>query len=136
MTQPDADEVLNRFRNYYSSAGAPVLRELERRVLGAEYGGNGYTDVDQAREVIRTVGLSDGSTLLDVGAGAGWPGLFLAKETGCTVALTDVPVEGMQFARGVALREHIRAWSVSAAGDALPFAAETFDVVGHFDVLC
>ena len=39
-----------------------------------------------------------GSNLLDLGAGTGWPGLFLAKESGCKVTLVDLPEIGLQIA--------------------------------------
>ena len=38
--------------------------------------------------------------LLDLGAGRGWPGLYLAVRTGCQVVLSDVPLEGLRQRRG------------------------------------
>jgi hypothetical protein len=38
------------------------------------------------------LGLGPGRRLLDVGAGYGWPGRYLARETRCTVILTDLPL--------------------------------------------
>ena len=37
------------------------------------------------------LGLGPGRRLLDVGGGQGWPGLYLARQTGCTVVRTPVP---------------------------------------------
>jgi len=82
--------------------------------------------------------LGAGSMVLDIGAGRGWPGLYLSSKAGCAVVMTDVPVEGLVIAHKRARREGLdeRAWSVNASARDLPFARETFDAVVHTDVLC
>lgn len=135
-TANDEQDVFERFRGYYAGAAAPAIRELERRVLGVDYGGNSYTDEHQARRLVELLDLGPDSILLDVGAGAGWPGLFLARTSACLAALTDVPTEGLAVARDRAAQDGIRAWFVAASGTGLPFRAESFDAVTHSDVLC
>lgn len=132
-SSPSSEE---KFRTFYAASGHPALRELERRVLGVDYGGNSYTDVGQANTLISQLELGPASSLLDVGAGAGWPGVFMAKESGCRVVMTDVPLEGLHTARGRAIEESIDAVAVAASGTALPFADEAFDGIVHSDVLC
>ena len=82
--------------------------------------------------------LDTGSLVLDIGAGRGWPGLYLAERTGCSVVMTDVPMEGLASARERSQREGLddRTWPVNASARDLPFPAETFDAVVHTDVLC
>ncbi len=133
---PPPHEHLHRFGEYYSSASDPVLRELERRVLGTDYGGNSYTDVEQADQLIELLDLGADSALLDLGSGLGWPGLYLAARSGCSVVLSDVPIEGLQHGDKRAQAEHIRAASVASSGLALPFRDGSFDAVTHSDVLC
>jgi ubiquinone/menaquinone biosynthesis C-methylase UbiE len=84
------------------------------------------------------LGLGPGQWLLDVGSGQGWPGLYLARETGCTVVLTDVPFEGLATAARRAGTEGLdaRAWALVARGQLLPLRPAAFDVVTHTDVLC
>lgn len=130
------DQHLQRFSDYYSSAGDPVLRELEQRVLGTDYGGNSYTDVSQADELIDMLELGVDSSLLDIGSGLGWPGLYLSARSGCRVLLSDVPIEGLQHASRRAEAEGIPAWSVASSGTALPFRDGSFGAVTHSDVLC
>ncbi len=125
-----------RFDAFYASVEAPAVLDLERRVLGADYGGNSYTDVGQARTLIGLLGLHGRSWLLDIGSGAGWPGLFLAGESGCRAVLTDVPPEGLAAARRRAQRDGIRASPVASSGERLPFREASFDAVSHSDVLC
>jgi ubiquinone/menaquinone biosynthesis C-methylase UbiE len=106
------EEMLGQFRDFYSAGESPAMRELERRVLG--------DDLD----------------LLDVGSGAGWPGLFLGRESGCRVTLADITIEGPGMARVRAAREGIHARSIVASGELLPFRDRCFDAVTHSDVLC
>jgi cyclopropane fatty-acyl-phospholipid synthase-like methyltransferase len=86
----------------------------------------------------RKLGLREGHRLLDVGSGRGWPGLYLAKASGCTVVLTDIPEEGLRTAQQRAADEGIagRSSAVLASARQLPFGAESFDAIVHTDVLC
>ena len=129
-------EAFERFRDYYAGAGAPVIRELERRVLGVDYGGNSYTPLDQAHRLLDALALEPTSLLLDIGSGAGWPGLYLAKESECRTVLSDVPTEGLRLALDRAAIEGIDAVAVAASGTDLPFAKDSFDAISHSDVLC
>lgn len=128
--------MLGQFRDFYSAAESPAMRELERRVLGGGYGGNSYTTVDQAAELVQLLELRDHLDLLDVGSGAGWPGLFLGRESGCRVTLADMTIEGPGVARVRAASEGINARSIVASGGSLPFRDRCFDAVTHSDVLC
>src|SRR5712692_8962882 len=98
MTSRDETKTRQDFAQRYA-AGSDAVIELERCVLGSDYGGNGYTTVAQADELADRLGLSSADWLLDVGAGCGWPGLYLARRTGCRVTVTDLPLEGMRRAR-------------------------------------
>jgi 2-polyprenyl-3-methyl-5-hydroxy-6-metoxy-1,4-benzoquinol methylase len=130
------DDLVTQFGSYYAGAGSPPLRELEQRVFGSDYGGNGYTNTDDARHLARLMHLDSTSTLLDIGTGAGWPGLFLAKESGCHVVLTDMPFDGLHVAHHRAMEENIDGQAVRADGTYLPFRKTSFDAVTHSDVLC
>jgi hypothetical protein len=71
-----------------------VAAEIERLVIGADYGADGYTTLAQADELARRLALRPGARLLELGSGSGWPGLHLAKTSGCAVVLTDLPGPG------------------------------------------
>lgn len=130
------EELVDRFGAYYAGAGSSSVLELERRVFGSDYGGNGYTNIEDARRLAEYLRLDSASVLLDIGTGAGWPGLYLAKETGCQVVLTDMPKEGLHVAKARAVDENIAAQAVNADGSQLPFRKASFDAVTHSDVLC
>jgi SAM-dependent methyltransferase len=114
------------------------MRDLERSVLGCDYGGTSWTTRREAGRIAELLGLRPGVRLLDVGAGAGWPGLYLAHVTGCDVVLADLPVVGLQIAleRAAADGFEERCRVVVADGAALPFGESSFDAVSHSDVLC
>ena len=116
----------------------PAMRALERKVLGCDFGGTSWTTRAQADEIPAALNLQAGTRLLEIGAGSGWPGLYLAAQTGCDITLLDVPFDALREAIRRAREEKIGACSqaVAASGAALPFPAGVFDAIGHSDVLC
>jgi SAM-dependent methyltransferase len=137
MTRWD-QQTAGRFAERYRIAPAEVTRRVELEVIGGDWGANGYTTVAQAGLLARELNLRPGTLLLDLGAGRGWPGLYLAASTGCRVALADVPVEALRLAAGRARAENLagRAAPVAASARSLPFAPASFDAIVHTDVLC
>lgn len=137
-TTPAADDAVERARRTYAVSEHPVAREVELRTLGSDFGGNGYATLAEVSSLGGILELGPGRRLLDVGAGQGWPGLYLARQTGCTVVLTDVPLEGLVTATRRATREGLgaRAWALAAGGPMLPLRTATFDSAVHTDVLC
>jgi cyclopropane fatty-acyl-phospholipid synthase-like methyltransferase len=132
------EEGVEHARRTYAVGEHRVAREVELRTLGSDFGANGYATLAEARELAGMLGLGPGRRLLDVGSGQGWPGLYLARQTGCTVVLTDVPFEGLVTAARRATRDGLggRAWALAARGQVLPLRAATFDAAIHTDVLC
>jgi ubiquinone/menaquinone biosynthesis C-methylase UbiE len=134
----DEEDAAATFRERYGRPVAEVTRELERLVIGGDFGANGYTTMKQVDLMAERLDLQAHDRLLDIGSGRGWPGLYLAKVTGCSVVLTDLPEEGLRLARhrsaleGLASRSHV----VAASARRLPFRFESFDAVVHTDVLC
>lgn len=134
----DEQEATTWFRERYGRAPSDAARVLERIVIGGDFGANGYTTVAQADLIAERLHLREGDRLLDVGSGQGWPGLYLAKVTNCSVVLTDLPEEGLRTARERAAVEGIgdRARAVVASARRLPFDHQSFDAIVHTDVLC
>ena len=138
MATREEREANEHFSQRYGEHRGDVVRRIELAIIGGDWGANGYTTAAQADELAAVLELRAASMVLDVGAGRGWPGLYLAATTGCSVVLTDVPMEGLASARHRSMKEGIddRAWPVNASARDLPFAAATFDAVVHTDVLC
>lgn len=127
-----------RFEELYERAQSPVMLAIERGVCGCDYGGSSWTTVDEAERIMAGLGLRPGMRLLDLGAGSGWPGLYLAKKSGCDVMLVDLPQAGLRIATQRAKRDgtfgQVRATVADAA--ALPFRDGAFDAISHSDLLC
>jgi SAM-dependent methyltransferase len=138
VTVKDELQARALFDQRYGAALPPIARQIEQRVIGGDWGANGYTTMAQADTLARELDLSAADRLLDLGTGRGWPGLYLATRTGCQVVLTDLPLEGLRVAANRATREGLAARTavVAAAASALPFQAGSFDAVIHTDVLC
>jgi cyclopropane fatty-acyl-phospholipid synthase-like methyltransferase len=132
------EEGIDRARQTYEVGEHPVAREVELLTLGSDFGANGYATLAEVTALAGVLDLGPGRRLLDVGSGQGWPGLYLARETGCLLVLTDVPVEGLATATRRASREDLgdRAWALAARGQMLPLRAGAFDAAIHTDVLC
>lgn len=126
------------FARDYELARLPLMREIERCVRGSDYGATSWTTREQAEDAAGRLGLMPGLRLLEIGAGSGWPALFLAALSGCDVVLTDLPLSGLLIARERAAGDGLAAHcSVLAAdGAVLPFADRSFDRIHHADVLC
>ncbi len=107
MVTAKEQEARDRFANRYREERVDVVRAIERRVIGGDWGANGYTTIEQADDLAHRLHLSRGDLLLDVGAGRGWPGLYLAAITGCSVVLADVPLEGLAVAAARVRTEHL-----------------------------
>lgn len=129
-------DLIARYRDYYARTDHEVLRELERRTLGADYGGNGYTDVVQAAHFVELLGAGPGDRVLELGSGAGWPGLYLSRISGAQVVMSDVASEGLAWGSRRAHVEGLDAHAVACSGLTLPFRDATFQGVTHSDVLC
>jgi len=111
---------------------------MEHRPRACDYHVKGYTTGDEARQMAVLLDLQPGCRLLDVGAGAGWPGVYFAKETGCNTMLVDLPVEELQVANERATRDRVsdRCRVTVAEGSRLPFRDASFDAISHCEVLC
>lgn len=116
----------------------PVMQKAERAVCGCAYGSTAWTTRDEAEEIVAALRLRPGVALLEIGAGSGWPALYLAQTSGCDVVLTDLPLEGLKIAGERAVADGVADQCRAACTDGalLPLRGASFDAVGHSDVLC
>jgi cyclopropane fatty-acyl-phospholipid synthase-like methyltransferase len=134
----DERALFERFSKRYLHGQTELLIKIERSNCGCDYGATSFTTVEQVKILGELLALGPGKRLLEVGAGSGWPGLYLARESGCDVTLTDLPIEGLRSAKARADLEQLSGTSktVVASGSALPFRANSFDAISHADVMC
>jgi ubiquinone/menaquinone biosynthesis C-methylase UbiE len=137
MTGKREEEILKRFTDRYSLGTSSALNAVEKKAIGAVVGANGYTTIAQAEKLLEALDLRQASWLLDVGAGKGWPGLYLSERSECHAVVTDIPRPAVSAARsrgeelGLAGRCHF----ALASGSALPFRNASFDAIVHTDTL-
>ncbi len=130
-------KITDRFALAYATQTSHAHRAVQREVFGADTWVRGYTTPAQADLLAQRLDLRPGVRLLDVGAGQGWPSLYLAQKTGCEAVLTDIPEPGLRDAlgRAVRLRLAARCSFLMASGTHLPLRAGSFDAVVHTDTL-
>lgn len=135
---PDERAMIERFDQQYLRGRSEIMRTIERSVCGCDYGGTSWTTRQEADRVGRMLKLGPGTQLLDVGAGSGWPALYLAQRSGCDLTLVDLPAIGVRIAAERAAAEPSGGACRAAVGNgcALPFKDKSFDAVSHADVLC
>ncbi len=126
-----------RFSAVYDRPQTTAELAVENEVFGAQEGIRGYTTPAQADILAERLALRPDTRLLDVGAGRGWPSLYLARTTGCQLFISDVPLpallEGITRAHRHGLQD--RSSFLAASGTHLPFRPKSFDAVVHTDVL-
>jgi protein-L-isoaspartate O-methyltransferase len=127
-----------RFGQRYAVSGATAPRTVELEALGSDYSATGYTTREQADDLGRLLELGPRSVLLDIGAGCGWPGLYLATTFGCSVISSDPVMEGASAALDRIGTDGLgfRALALLATGEELPIRAGSIDAVVHSDVMC
>jgi SAM-dependent methyltransferase len=136
---PDEQALIDRFSTTYRRlTSSQTMLDIERAVCGCDYGCTSWTRRDEADTASGLLGLGPGVELLDIGSGSGWPGLYLAKESRCNIALTDLPLEGLAVAQRRAEKDGLGGRCTITQADAadLPFNSATFDAIFHSDVLC
>jgi cyclopropane fatty-acyl-phospholipid synthase-like methyltransferase len=132
----DTNDAIAARNERYRLSEEPAMRRAEMRVIGCDYGATSYTTRAQADVMARLLELGPGKVLLDIGSGAGWPGIYLARSTGAGVVLTDIPFEGLRVASRRMRQDGVGGGVVAASGDSLPFMDATFDAVTSSDVFC
>ena len=72
-----AEAAKERFLLEQRVAFAPPRLAVERAVCGSDYGGTSWTTMAEAKQVAQMLGVGPGDRLLEVGAGSGWPALYV-----------------------------------------------------------
>ncbi len=136
--QTDAGAEPKRFRaEIYDRPQSPAELEVEKEVYGATLGVRGYTSLSQADTLAERLHLAPGMRLLDIGAGRGFPGLYIAERTGCSVVITDLPAGAVRNALGRVPESGLRGRCafLLAGAERLPFRPRVFDAITNTDVL-
>lgn len=128
----------DEFDAAYRHGTLPAMQAIERKVCGCDYGATSWATKEEAHQVADFLALRPGILMLEIGAGSGWPALYMAAATGCDVVLTDLPLDGLRIAMQRAAGNSVFGSRVAAVADAarMPFGSHIFDAINHSDVLC
>ncbi len=131
-------ETLGRIADRCRRGVEEAIVAAELHALGSDFGANGYTTRAQADELGDLLALGPGRMLLDLGSGCGWPGIHLARRSGCRLVSVDPIEEGVRRTAARADAEGLAARSLAllGTGEHLPIASGTVDALVHGDVLC
>jgi SAM-dependent methyltransferase len=129
-------ELLDCFDERYLHVRSPVMMEIEAEAHGTDYGAQSWSTIEHVEAMAAHLDLGKGHRLLDIGAGAGWPGLHIGLTTGCEVTMLDFPINGLKVGLARATDDGVEAVAAVADASRLPFAREAFEGVIHSDVLC
>lgn len=121
-------------RDRYANERSAGARLVEREAFGHDLGLNGYTTRRQAEVLRNYLHVDRDQSVLEVGAGRGWPGWYVIEPIGCRLVSTDIPREPLLEAkmRGAATEHQV----VAADARALPFCNEAFQGIIHADAFC
>ena len=136
MALREEAEHRQRYDARHALATHDATLAVEAEAVGSDYGNAGFTTMAQAEAIAELLELRGTDRLLDVGSGAGWPGLYLAKRSDCHVVVSDLSPAGMVQARRRAAADGTSADTVVASARQLPFRPEQFDAIVHTDLLC
>ncbi len=130
------EERTAEFNRRYQLLTDPVLLRAEAHAVGGNYGASSYTTSAEARLMSQALDLDPSKVLLELGAGSGWPGLYMAGISGCTVVQTDMAVEGLKVAKSRISSDELGGHVVATGAERLPFSSHVFDAVTSSDVFC
>lgn len=112
--------------NFAGRARGQTLERIWRAAYGEEYpqeaDPNGWTTLSELRRIASELRVGPRETFVDLGCGAGGPGLWVARATGAAVVGIDVSA--------VAVEQATRRASVSGLGERAHFQVGDFQATG------
>jgi len=131
-TPPDALEP-NKLAEIATAEGSRHEIKARRKPFGDPWGHEYWGKWQTITFALNALGISEGATVLDVGAGGGWTTLFLA-ESGYRATGVDIAPANIEVAVARAQRIGVQAEFVAADMDTLNLNRQ-FDAVLVFDAL-
>jgi SAM-dependent methyltransferase len=123
----------------YGNYDSDVYRQVRIETYGVDFGQTSWVTTEESAQIPISLGLTSGSSVLEIGCGSGVYALHLAQSTGCSVIGLDINDLGIQNANRLAvsrsMMQQVR-FQVCDVSQPLPFADGTFDAVFSNDVVC
>jgi ubiquinone/menaquinone biosynthesis C-methylase UbiE len=127
------------YSSSYGNYEADAYREIRIETYGQDLGQTSWVTTEESEQIPRVLGLTAGSTALEIGCGSGRYALQVAETVGCRVVGVDINEPGIRNANHLAATknaaEQVR-FELCDVSKKLPYADELFDAVFSNDVLC
>jgi SAM-dependent methyltransferase len=123
----------------YANYDAEVYRQIRVETYGEDLGQTSWVTTEESDEIPRTLGLTPGSYVLEIGCGSGRYALQVAGTVGCRILGLDINVFGVGTANRLAAARNMSAqvrFEICDASKKLPFGDSAFDAAFSNDVLC
>jgi len=117
---------------------SPANRLIRKSIFGDnDIGQQSFITPWYLDELIRHIGISSNSRMLDIGSGVGGPGIYIADKTGCHVTGLDVAEVGIETSRKLASEAELSDRVEFQLGDAMEmtFSNNTFDIAISINVM-
>jgi len=118
---------------------SPANRLIRDAIWSREddIGQQSFTTLRYMDDLIRRLGIDEGTELLDVGSGTGGPAVYIANRTGCRVSGVEINEVGVEVARTLVADAGLGDRVSFHLGDAMsmPFPDERFDVAISLNVM-
>lgn len=131
-------ETVDIYSTTYANFASDLRARLRVEVFGEDIGQHSWTTADEQRHFARLAGFGSGTTLLEIGCGAGGPALFLARSFDLRVTGVDINQNAIAMAtaraREMGLSENAR-FLLLDGSQRLPFDDGSFEAVCLFDAI-
>jgi SAM-dependent methyltransferase len=127
------------YNTTYANAAARVYSEVRRETYGVDLGQTSWTTAEELAEIPKLLKLTEVSSVLEIGCGAGGFALELARTIRCRVTGLDMNPHGVAGANAAAHQQNLAGRANFLQHDAtqrFPFADAKFDAIYSNDAFC
>jgi len=127
------------YNSSYGNYGVEVYRQVRIEAYGEDLGQTSWVTTEESNEIPRSLALTPGAYVLEIGCGSGRYALQVAQTANCRVLGVDISQPGIRNANQLAAAENMSAqvhFDRLDVSKELPFDGGTFDGAFANDVLC
>ncbi|MBE2228970.1 MAG: methyltransferase domain-containing protein [Ignavibacteria bacterium] len=122
----------------YKNYSEEIYKAIREETFGEDIGQNSWLTADEYREMFSLLGLTAGSSVLEIAPGSGGPAAFMVKVCGCDLTGLEYDSNGVDNSRKLAEASGLTAQMKFQQGDAsepLPFEDGSFNAVITIDAI-
>lgn len=127
------------YNSSYGNYGVEVYRQVRIEAYGEDLGQTSWVTTEESNEIPRSLALTSGAYVLEIGCGSGRYALQVAQAANCRVLGVDISEPGIRNANQLAAAQNMSAqvhFDRLDVSKELPFDDANFDAAFANDVLC